>query len=384
MNTTLQSQLAPYVEECRQRLLTAAPERATATAHEVSAQEKKILAEAHRALKAWEASPEGQAKLQALKGMSLAEIQQELSALLQSQIFASTLELISAPSLPILKYPIQSVWLAAKVEAEVIIGFSGSIGAAIEPSQVLQFIQDPKRGTLSWQYFISGWFDDGITGGAFVGIEFGISGSAPSDLGGFGSGVEGTFDVDPDTGLGISAQYYHGSADESWGATVAVVEGADAGFEGTQSYTILLGQGSLGLQPIYQPDAAHMLIITQITCVNANRNPDGVYFYFTPDSGTQYRYPTWDHRDMTDDDDDPDYYHTWYPGRSVKFNGQVTVALWSEQDADTDPLGDAITFYYDDFANVHSDTEWKKVYRAPDAGNGWNEIEYHVYAQLIY
>ena len=389
MNSTLQSQLAPFFNKCYENLSSAHPVASTQATPEISSQTKEVLAEASRAMKQWETSPEGQAKLRAMEGMTLVEIQQELIALLQSPIFAPTLELISKPSFPILKHPIQSVSAALKVEVDFLVGFSGSIGVAIDPQQLIQFLKDPRQGSLTYVTFLTGWINDGLDSSAITGIEIGVSGSAPNDISGFSKGFEGTIDIISDLLEnpeipGLTGQIYKGSSEGSWGATVGLVWGAGMGLERARSYTFILTNSDLQLPPIYQPDADHMLIITQITCINANRNPDGVYFYFTPDGGTQYRYPTWDHRFMTDDDNDPAYYQTWYPGRSVKFNDSVTVALWDEQAADTDPLGDAITFYYDDFANVHSDTEWKKVYRAGDMGNGWNEIEYHVYVQLIY
>lgn len=381
MNTTLQSQLAPFAEKCRQRLSTA-DSNTTKTAPEITDHEKQVLAEASKALKAWEASPDGQAKLQAMKGMSLAEIREELLALLQSPVFTSTLALISKPSLPILKYPIQTISLALKVEVDfVLFGFSGSIGAAVDPAQLIQFIKNPRDGGLSAVTFISGWVNEGLDEGAMTGIEVGVSGSAPNDIGGYSSGYELTIDILADIFEnpelpGITGQVYKGSSDGSWGATIGLVWGADVGGVATESYTIILTDTDLSIPPIYQPPADHFMIINSIVCQNSNMNTDHVYFKFTVDNGTTYRYPTWDHRNMSEDKGST-YNNTWNAGRSVRFNSQVEVTLYSESDSgigDDDQLGDTKTFYASTFVSP----------QYPESKHGINETTYQINATLIY
>jgi hypothetical protein len=395
MNTALQSQLAPFAEECREQLSLPGAELSTALTHEVSAQEKEIVAELGRALNAWQTSAEGQAKLQALNGMSLDEIRQELVALLQSDVFVPALELITKPSLPILDYPIQTISVAVKIEADfVIFGFSGSFGVAVDPRTLIQAIKDKNPSGLDFSMFITGWVEEGIEAGAFVGVEAGVSGAKPSDLGGFAKGVEGSVVLIPDpveAGLGVGpfAQYYQGVSRDglkfepvpgAWGATVGIATGEDTAIALTESYTLVLED--ITVPAIYQPTPpnGHMVIISILQCVNSNLNTDRVYFYFTPDGGTQYRYPSWDHRDMMEAKDPWDYHNTWYTGRSVKFTDSVKIDLWSETDAgDDDSLG-GLTFSYNSSWQVGAATMLPQI----KTNNGINNIIYSVWITPVY
>jgi hypothetical protein len=395
MNTTLQSQLAPFAEECREQLSPPGAELAIPPTHEVSAQEKEIVTELARALKAWQTSADGRAKLQALKGMSLDEIRQELIALLQSDLFVPTLELITKPSLPILDYPIQTISIAVKFEADfVIFGFSGSLGVAVDPRTLVQAIKDKNPSGLDFSMFITGWVEEGIEAGAFVGVEAGVSGAKPSDLGGFAKGVEGSVVLIPDPledGLGVGpfAQYYQGVSRDglkfepvtgAWGVTVGIATGEDTALAFTESYTLVLED--ITVPAIYQPTPpnGHMVIISILQCVNSNLDTDRVYFYFTPDGGTQYRYPTWDHRDMMEAKDPWDNQNTWYTGRSVKFTDSVAIELWSETDVgDDDSLG-GLTFSYDSTWQVGTQIMLPQI----KTNNGINDIVYNVWISLVY
>jgi hypothetical protein len=395
MNTTLQSQLAPFAEECRQQLSLPGAQLSSPLTHKVSAQEQEIVAELGRALQAWQTSAEGQVKLQAWKGMSLDEIRQELIALLQSDLFVPALELITKPSLPILDYPIQTISVAAKFEADfVIFGFSGSIGVAVDPRTLIEAIKDKNPSGLDFSLFITGWVEEGIEAGAFIGVEAGVSGAKPSDLGGFAVGVEGSIIVIPDPdegGLGVGpfAQYYQGVTRDglkfepvtgAWGVTVGIATGVDGMIGPTQSYTLVLED--LTVPAIYQPTPpnGHMVIISILQCVNSNLDTDRVYFYFTPDGGTQYRYPTWDHRDMMEAKSEWDYHNTWYTGRSVKFTDSVKIDLWSETDVgDDDSLG-GLTFSYNSSWQVGQEIMLPQI----KTNNGLNDIIYNVWITPVY
>jgi hypothetical protein len=152
--------------------------------------------------------------------------------------------------------------------------------------------------------------------------------------------------------------------------------GAGAGVVMTQSYTLILTDSNLSLPPIYQPDADHFMIINSIVCQNSNMDTDHVYFKFTVDNGTTYRYPTWDHRNMSEDKGST-YHNTWNAGRSIKFNNQVEVTLYSESDSglgEDDQLGDTKTFSASNFVGTQT----------ADSKHGLNETTYQINATLIY
>ena len=123
-----------------------------------------------------------------------------------------------------------------------------------------------------------------------------------------------------------------------------------------------------------------MVIISILQCVNSNLDTDRVYFYFTPDGGTQYRYPTWDHRDMMEAKNEWEYQNTWYTGRSVKFTNSVKIDLWSETDVgDDDSLG-GLTFSYDSSWPVGQEIMLPQI----KTNNGLNDIIYNVWITPVY
>jgi hypothetical protein len=335
--TTIQSQLTPFVEEIRHGLSAAKSGGTISIDAQASLAVKQALTEAGCAIQAWQNSAEGQARLKAMQQSSIAEIRQNLTSLLQSQVFAPTFELLSKPTFPVLNNPIQSVSIALKAEVELIIGLSFSIGIAVSLKELLSFFKDPTSGFPQASVFISGWIDEGVDGGGIVGVEFGVYGSTPDDLGGYATGIEGTIEPGPESGIpfGLSAQYFKGSSDSSWGATVAVVEGVDAGVEFTESYTILVADINPSIPPIHEPTPpnGHMVTIDIIQCIKTlTSGSDNVNFRFCMDgnNSTVYRFPTWDIRRMSDGYPEWDYHNTWYPGQCVKFVNNFTLCLWND------------------------------------------------------
>ncbi len=121
-----------------------------------------------------------------------------------------------------------------------------------------------------------------------------------------------------------------------------------------------------------------MLVLTDLHCNNINSltGHDEVYLLFTPDNGTTYRYPTWNHYAMSQDQSDLD--SNWALGRSVWFNNSVTVSLWDGNDS----LGPATTFSLSNF-NGPGATKKNNIHRDGSISNGWNVIDYDLTAQLV-
>ena len=182
MNSSLKTSIQPYVEYVRKQ---GSQGLAKPAANKLTAPEQEIMKEAGRAINAWQQSAEGKAKIAAMQTMSLVQINNEFSAVLQHPFFQKTMQLVQDhPKLAaaLQSFPIHSVSIGFTFEANILVGISGSIGYAIDPTDL--------RGVSS--SFLSLSLKEGADVGAFGGLQFGIWEPAPDDMGGYSRGVEVT------------------------------------------------------------------------------------------------------------------------------------------------------------------------------------------------
>lgn len=366
MNSSIKSMITPYVEYVQRQPAVTGKKPNPNT---LTAPEQEIMREAGKAIKTWQSSPEGKAKLASMQNMSLYEINNELAALLQNPVFQKTMQLIQDhPKLAaaLQSFPIHSVSIGIKFEAEIIVGVSGCIGYAVDPTDL----------TGVSASFLSLALDAGVEGGAFGGIQFGIWEVTPDNMNGLAFGAEATLGVDVGLSIGIST----GTSSHTLGATVSAIAGEDVGVEFDVSYTFLLTEADLGLKPAYQFPADHFLILDKLTCENTKDvGKDEVFFKFIIDGDKSYTYPSWDYRSMGTDKDN----NEWYVGRSVWFNNKVEVVLYDSEDGGGDDVmkpsdsDHSFKFTLDDFKNN------KKISKTMDYTSRLNEVKYKLSAVLV-
>ncbi len=367
MNSSVKSAIQPYVEYIRTQGSQGLPKPA---ANKLTAPEQEIMKEAGKAMKTWLQSAEGKSKMAAMQNMSLVQVNTELGALLQHPVFAKTMQLIQDhPKLvsALKSFPIHSVSIGVTFEVEIILGISGSIGYAVDPTDLL--------GVSS--SFLSLSLKEGVEAGAFGGLQFGIWEPSPDDMGGYSRGVEATFDPEI---IGLSVGVYKGRGADTWGATATAVAGEDAGIELQESYTFLLTEADLDLKPAYQLPASHFLILDKLTCENTkDTGKDEVFFKFIIDGNKTYTYPSWDYRSMGTDDDN----NEWIVGRSVWFNSKVEVVLYDGEPAGKSDVmkesgkDHSFKFDYTDFGSN------PKISKTMDYKSGLDEVKYKLSAILI-
>jgi hypothetical protein len=367
MNSSVEAAIKPYAEYVQKQPRYTGPKPGS---KKLTAPEQEIMKEAGKAIKTWLASNEGKTKMRSMQSMSLLEISNEAAALLNNPVFQKTVQLIQDhPKLAaaLRSFPIHSVSIGFTFEAEIVIGVSGSVGYAVNPTDLL--------GVSS--SFLSLSAKEGAEVGAFGGIQFGIWESAPDDMNGVSFGAEITFDPEI---IGLSAGISRGTSSDSWGATVTGVAGEDAGIEFQEAYTFLLTEADLGLKPVYQFPASHFLILDKLTCENTKEvGKDEVYLRFVIDGNREYRFPSWDYRSMGTDKDN----NEWYIGRSVWFNSKVEVTLYDDEDGGGDdkmrPSDKDHSFKFD-FSDFKND---KHITKTMDYTSTFDEVKYKLSAKLI-
>lgn len=366
MNSSVKSAIQPYVEYIHRQ----GPKGAAKPQPQLKSAEQDILKEAGKAMKTWLTSSEGQSKMAAMQNMSLVQINSELGSLLQHPVFAKTMQLVQDhPKLAsaLKSFPIHSVSIGATFEANIIFGVSGSIGYAIDPTDI---------GGVS-SSFLSLSLKEGAELGAFGGLQFGIWEPSPDNMAGFSVGVELTFDPEI---IGLSVGAYTGLSRNTLGATATAVAGEDAGIEFQESYTFLLTEADLDLKPVYQFPASHFLILDKLTCENTKEiGKDEVFFKFVIDGNKTYTYPSWDYRSMGTDSDN----NEWIVGRSVYFNSKVEVILYDGEPAGKNDVmkesGKDHSFKFDleDFKND------SKISKTMDYTSKLDQVKYKLSARLI-
>lgn len=367
MNNSIKSAIQPYAEYIQKQGRYTGPKP---NGNKLTAPEQEIMKEAGKAMKTWLQSSEGKTKIAAVENMSLAEANTVLAGLLEHPLFAKTMQLVKDhPKLvsALKSFPIHSVSIGFTFEAEVILGFSGSLGYAVDPTDL--------TGVSS--SFLSLSLKEGAEAGAFGGLQFGIWEPTPDDLAGLSFGVEVTFDPEI---IGASAGVCRGTSANSWGATVTAVAGEDAGIEFQEAYTFLLTEADLGLKPVYQFPASHFLLLDTLVCENTKETgKDEVFFKFTIDDNKTYTYPSWDYRSMGTDDDN----NKWYVGRSVWFNNKVEIVLYDAEDVGgsdqmkPDDKDHSFKFTMDDFKSN------KNIVKTMDYKDGLDEVKYKLSVRLL-
>lgn len=365
MNPKFKAEIQPSLEEIRHKLAeagTAKPARDARAAAPIPAELREILARAGARLKEWQATPAGQAQLATIKdSASVAELTDQLRELYSSEVLKPSLDELDAKAsgdFDGIDFPIKAITLGFAGQIDLGIGIYASFGYAV---------QFPNPFT-SGAFYLSGAVTEGIDAGADVAIQLGAWASEPLDLGGYYNGQE----VMVDDTLGIGGWTFEQDEDLV-GAAVDLALGVEDGGDEAEFYTLVWALDSDGVYPVAQQPADHLLILSNLTCLNTKESGhDEVYFLFTPDGGdVTYRYPSSKYYSMSADSKDPE--HSWNTGRSVKFNQYVDIQLLD----DGDQLG-TFRFNLSDFSGS------TPVTKTSDIKEGLNEIEYKFTASLIY
>ncbi|MBV9494472.1 MAG: hypothetical protein JOZ54_09515 [Acidobacteria bacterium] len=288
--------------------------------------EKKLLSAAAKAIAKWEASPENKAKLATAASMSKDDLQAFLQSVLLAPEFNEMNALVEqqrTADVSLSSFKLQSVTVGIGGSLVLIIGVQGSVGVAVDAS-------DPTNFANAAMY-ASGQVEIGIDEGGEAGLVLGFYNSLPGDLGGVSYGWE--VEIDDFGGGYVEASYSNINGTGFLGFSVSVDAGEEDGAEGEASYTFVWTT-----TPIYQPPANNYMIINSIHCNdNSESGHDEVYFYFTIDNGTRYRYPSQGEFSMAKGDN-------WNAGRSIKFNNQVYVQLFDQDDTSSDDSLGSYTF----------------------------------------
>lgn len=286
--------------------------------------EKQLFGETAKALRAWSADHRHQ--LTALPGKPADEIHAFFRSVLASPHFAEVNALVekhrTAP-LEEISFPLKAVSVGVDGSLVLIIGVQGSIGVAVNPFDLTDMSQDV--------LYVSGQVEIGVGEGGEVGVVVGFWKNAPVDLGGVSYGWE--VEIDDFGGGYVEASYGSSDGTNLLGVSISGDAGEEDGAEGEASYTYVWQA-----TPIYQPPAANYMILTSIYCNdNSESGHDEVYFYFTIDGGTRYRYPTQGEFSMAKGD-------TWNAGRSIRFNSSVYVQLYDQDDTSSDDALGSYTY----------------------------------------
>lgn len=308
MKELLKIQIANYVGHYRSMTAPAAPQAPVNPL--VSATERMVFEEAEKAWANYSGSAEGQRELAAVAQMDLAELRAYVASLPDKPIFVKLIKWIRS-----LDLPASSFTIGLNFEAELIIGFSGTIGVAVGVGNA--------HGMQSAE-FLSLSLEEGLQFGAMTGVQFGLWTSAPADLGGYSWGTE----IDLGLSVEMSAGIYYTREGIS-GVAVTLGAGVEEGIAEVECYTFILGDQGIDpyLKPVVQPRKNNLLIIESLTCVHPSHDGGGdeneIYFIFQADGDTRYPYPTYDYFSMKEGD-------VWPCGRSVWFNSGVEVTVYDE------------------------------------------------------
>lgn len=338
MTQQLAQDLAPQLTQFKHNLSTVTTNKDSGTKgkpFQPTALEKQLFAETSRAIEKWQSSPENKARLASLPGMTSDELRAFFHGILTSPEFEQMNALVAQHrALPesAISFPLRAVSAGVDGSLVLIIGVQGSIGVAVNPTDPTDFSQDV--------LYASGQVEVGIDEGGEAGVVVGFWNVTPDNLGGVSYGWE--VDIDDFGGGYVEASYSNINGTGFLGVSVSVDGGEEDGAEGEASYTYVWTT-----TPIYQPPAQNYMIINSIYCNdNSESGHDEVYFYFTIDNGTRYRYPSQGEFSMEKGD-------TWNAGRSIRFNSQVYVQLFDQDDTSSD---DSLGSYTYTSTNVPSST----------------------------
>lgn len=338
MTQQLAQDLAPQLAQFQQNRSAATKTPATGAAgkpFQPTALEKQLFAETKSAIAKWQESSANREKLASLAGMTSDELRGFFHSLLAAPEFVQMNALVdkhrSSPAADI-SFPLKAVSAGIDGSLVLIIGVQGSIGVAVDPTDPTNYSQDV--------LYASGQFEIGAGEGGETGVVVGFWNVAPIDLGGTSYGWE--VEIDDFGGGYVEASYSNLNQTGFIGVSVSLDAGEEDGAEGEASYTFVWSA-----TPIYQPPAQNYMIIKSIYCNdNSESGHDEVYFYFTIDNGTRYRYPSQGEFSMAKGD-------TWNAGRSIRFNSQVYVQLFDQDDTSSD---DSLGSYTYTASNVPGST----------------------------
>jgi hypothetical protein len=323
MNEQLLMDLAPYMDSI-QKINPVSNKTFQTTS--LNDSKKELLIEAVRAWKEYMNSTDGKELEAFISASNLYKIQQKIKSIMDSPAFKILKKLLDDSGLDKGSFSI-----GLNIEAELIIGFSATIGIAIGVGN--------NKGVASAE-FLSIAIDEGIDEGALAGVQFGVWTNAPSDLGGFSLATEIDFGIGLE--IAVKAVYTAIEKEELLGYTVEVGAGEEDGVDEQESYTFIFGEQDNPdrsyFKPTYQPRKSNFLIVKSIKCDNIQSDGAGdeneVYFTFQADNeGTTYFYPTYDRFAMKEGD-------TWNCGRSIWFNSSIKINLYDQDGGDVDPNGD--------------------------------------------
>lgn len=323
---------------------------------------QEIMKEISREVDSWCASPEGQAVLAATDGSNLEPLKKELDALLQGPDLARTRELLQQEKLfsgGRLGFIPKAVSIGISAQIDLVLGVYGSVGYAADFS-------DPEGTSV---IYLLGAVEEGVIEGGDVGVQVGLWKNSTSDMDGYYNGQN--VDI---TDFGGVAVFALEKSQSVVAYIIDIAAGEDDGGAEDEYYCLTF---DINHMPVAQKDADHFLILTNLQCKNISETGhDEIYFYFQPDGGTTYRYPTWNYYAMSDSSSDSD--SNWACGRSVKFNNNVTIKIMDDDDGSDDQIAN-FTFSLSDF-NGNGSTITKTF----DETHHLNEVEYKMTAKLIY
>ncbi|MCB9234865.1 MAG: hypothetical protein H6581_24640 [Bacteroidia bacterium] len=354
MNKNLESQAAPYANDLKKM----AKPRMNKKSKTLNSAEKQLVNTAIKCYNNFAKTNQGRQVLANLNSQPAEEMSKNLTTMAKSSEFGELFALITKLD-NMVDWPIKSVSIGINFSIELVIGFAGTLGVAINPSNL----------TGDTVAFLGLGVDEGVDEGAMGGIQVGLWTTEPEDMKGWSIGVE----ISVDDVVGGTAGAYWSFDGTFLGIAVTPGGGEEDGIDVKESYTWILANGALGIPPIYQPPAKHFLIFKKIKAVNiagGDGSKNEIYFKFTPDGGATYPYPSWDYVSMAEGDE-------WKCGRSVRFNNSVKVKLYDADDGGDDNLGE-VTIKLSDL-KIGDETTIKIK-----SSHGIDDRDFHLYTELIY
>lgn len=276
-----------------------------------------------QAVKAWNASGEGQALKSRLAGASMDDIRHAVAQILASPTFAPVQALVQEHARVQQKdrsLEIRAISLGLEFMVDFIVGIQGSVGVAVPPQDW--------TNEQEYVVYLSGSLEEGVDETAFVGVALGLWNINPTDLGGTSWGLEGELGFIDE--VVVEASFGNSALTDFIGLTFADGVGEGGGGEAVESYTLVWNWDA---PHVYQPPQPNYMIVQSIVCDKAGEmGGDEIYFKFTPNGGNTYRYPTRGRFSLNDG-------QTWNAGRSIYFKDSVLVELFDQDDTNDDPRG---------------------------------------------
>ncbi|CAD0000395.1 hypothetical protein [Flavobacterium chungangense] len=363
MNKQLIADLAPFIEnydKTKQPLGQVFRQNNT-----ITITEKELFIEAFKAWKAYQASADGLELNLLISESNLLGIQQKLKSIFDNKVFDSLKKLLDITGLDAGSFSI-----GLNIEAELVFGFTATIGLAIGVGI--------NKGVSSSE-FISVELTEGIDEGVLLGVHFGLWSNAPADLGGFSLATE--VELGFASEIATKIVYAKRGSNKTLGVTAEIGAREENGVNEQESYTIVLDSQYLeGFSRTYQPVKNNLLIIESIKCIHPKNDGGGneneIYFTFKADETiTPYRYPTYDYMSVKEG-------YTWNCGRSIWFDNTIEIKLYDDDgnglNGSDEITKNPIKINISDFVSINS----SKIYII-DYKDGLDHIEYEITTTLI-